>query len=137
MRGLADLEIGGIKKSKLVCHTIHYGPIHEETSIIDKTAVFCENAIRINNALRNEDIRPLFLNTAFDRHTIIRDFITLSILKPFKSKIFLKFHGSDLHFLESLNWWEKKLVNMAIQKCSWYRSLIKRRRSRFYKKGIS
>lgn len=109
-RELVDLEIEGLKNLKLECDTVHYGPNSSKNGSINKIVNLLINAIRIDNALRKTKYDFLFLNTAFDRNAIIRDFITLYILKPFKTKVFLKFHGSDLELLAKLNWWQKKLV---------------------------
>lgn len=134
-RELADLEIEGLKNLNLECDTIHYGPNSSKNGSINKIVNLLINAIRIDNVLKKTKYDFLFLNTTFDRNAIIRDVITLFILKPFKTKVFLKFHGSDLELLAKLNWLQKKLVIWLFENTNSIGVLNIEERNAFIKRG--
>lgn len=135
-RELADLEIEGIKTLIPNCNTIHYGPYDskENTNRIFNTI---RNAFKIRKALFRNEYDLLFLNTAFDRNAILRDSITLLILKFLKTKIFLKFHGTDLLLLNNINWWQKKLVIWLFNNANGLGMLSSEEKDAFIKKGFS
>lgn len=112
-RELANLEIDGIKALIPDCHTIHYGPVHSKRGLINKIIFTIKNALSIKKALKNNKYDLLFLNTAFNFTAIVRDCITLFILKNQKTKFFLKFHGADIVLLEKLGVY-KMLVNWLL-----------------------
>lgn len=134
-RELADLEIEGIKNIIPYCNKIHYGPLHSRNRFIDKIILTVKNSIRIRKALNNGAYNLLFLNTSFNRNGLFRDSITLFLLRPLKTKVFLKFHGSDIHFLERLNWLNKKLVTWLFKSADGIGVLNKEEQNAFINKG--
>lgn len=113
-RELANMEIDGIKALIPDCHTIHYGPVHSKRGFMNKIIITIKNAYSIKKALKNNKYDLLFLNTAFDFNAIVRDCITLFILKNQKTKFFLKFHGADIVLLKNLGGYKKMLVNWLL-----------------------
>lgn len=113
-RELVNLEIDGIRTLIPHCDTIHYGPVYSKNGFINKIINTITNSSLINKALKNNKYDLLFLNTAFDFNAIVRDCITLLFIKHQKTKIFLKFHGSDLVLIENLKGYRKLLVNWLI-----------------------
>ena len=110
-RELADLEIEGIKSLDIKTDTIHFGPKNKNNNFFLKLKQVLANAFAINRKLKTETFDVLFLNSAFDTNALVRDFITLVVLKRNCAKVFVKFHGSDLLLLDSLNYFKRKLTN--------------------------
>jgi glycosyltransferase involved in cell wall biosynthesis len=136
-RELAELEIKGISTLISAYATVQYGPMGLRKNFIAKLIHTIRNASRIKNILKGEPYDILFLNTAFDRHAVIRDFITMCILRKTKTKIFLKMHGSDIVFLEKSNFLEKKLTNTLLNKVDGVGLLSSREKEEFINEGYS
>lgn len=134
---LAELEIKGIRNLIGECHTIHYGPTPENNSLFEKLNNTLVNALKIRKVLKKSKYDILFLNTAFDLNAIVRDSITLLIIRHWSAKVFLKFHGSDINFLGRLNWWQKKLVSFIFQNADGIGVLSKDELNAFIKEGYS
>jgi glycosyltransferase involved in cell wall biosynthesis len=58
---------------------------------------------QLNKKLRSAKFDVLHLNTSFDSKALLRDFITVSLLRRNGTRIFLKLHGSDARLLEKRN----------------------------------
>lgn len=71
----------------------------------------------LRKKLRSDKFDLLHLNTSFDAKALLRDFITVSLLRRNGTRIFLKFHGSDARLLENrnrfLNFLRKQLFSRA------------------------
>jgi len=115
-RELANLEIEGIKSLNADCHNINYGSIHSKKGYLNKFLTTIKNAIQISKALKKEQYDLLFLNTAFDSNAIIRDWLTLLILKRAGINIFLKTHGADLQLLAKLGLYKQLMFKYIIKK---------------------
>jgi glycosyltransferase involved in cell wall biosynthesis len=59
---------------------------------------------RFRKRLRSGGFDVVHLNTSFDTKALLRDCVTVSLLRRNGTKIFLKFHGSDARLLETKNW---------------------------------
>jgi glycosyltransferase involved in cell wall biosynthesis len=113
-RELANMEIDGIKALIPDCNTIHYGPVHSKRGLMNKIIITIKNAYSIKKALKNNKYNLLFLNTSFNLTAIVRDCITLFILKNQKTKFFLKFHGANLILLKNQEGYKKILINWML-----------------------
>ncbi|HEY0006812.1 MAG TPA: glycosyltransferase family 4 protein [Pyrinomonadaceae bacterium] len=60
-------------------------------------------ARRLRRRLQADHFDLLHLNTSFDTRALLRDVLTLLLLRSQKSAIFLKFHGSDQALLQTSN----------------------------------
>ncbi len=60
-------------------------------------------ARNLRQRLRNRRFDVVHLNTAFDLKALLRDAVILHFLRISRSKIFLKFHGSDAHLVQTNN----------------------------------
>ena len=58
---------------------------------------------RFRKQLRSGSFDLVHLNTSFDTKALLRDSLTLSLLRRNGTKIFLKFHGSDAGLLQTKN----------------------------------
>jgi glycosyltransferase involved in cell wall biosynthesis len=135
-RELANLEIAGIKALIPDCDTIHYGPVHTKSGFMNKIIITIRNAYLIRKALKKNKYDLLFLNTAFSYNAIVRDCITLFILKKQKTKFFLKFHGANLDFLNNLGFYKKLLVNWLLNTAHGVGVLSSQEKNAFIIKGF-
>jgi glycosyltransferase involved in cell wall biosynthesis len=136
-RELVNLEIDGIRALIPNCHTIHYGPVYSKKGFINKFFTTITNSYSIKKAIINNKYDLLFLNTAFDFNAIVRDCITLFILKPLKTKFFLKFHGTDIFLLDNLGWYKKMLVNWLLNTAHGVGVLSSEEKNAFLRIGYS
>jgi len=77
------------------------------------------------------------LNTSFDTKALLRDFVTLCLIRRKRTKIFLKFHGSDGRLLKN-----KNLALRFIRRCLFARAhgigvLSSEERANFLRAGVS
>lgn len=114
-RDLTELEIYGIEKFGHITDTIQYGPSSNSKKKVQKIKIAIVNAFAIAYQIKKNRYDVLFLNTAFDFSAVLRDVITLFIIGSSRVKIFLKFHGSDLNFLNELSYLQKKIVNYVFK----------------------
>jgi glycosyltransferase involved in cell wall biosynthesis len=136
-RELVNLEIEGIKSLVPQCHTVLYGPVYSKRGLINKFHTTINNALHIKKALATNNYDLLFLNTAFDLNAIIRDCITLYILKPIITKIFLKFHGADIVLLDNLGWYKKIFVSWLLNRVHGVGVLSNEEKNAFLRRGFS
>jgi glycosyltransferase involved in cell wall biosynthesis len=136
-REIADLEIKGISALVSDVDMVRYGPRDSKKGFISKLINTIQNAFEIRKLLKKELYDILFLNTTFDRSAAIRDMITLYLLKRVKSKVFLKMHGSDIVFLETSNFLEKKLIDILLNKVDGVGLLSRQEKEEFINKGYT
>jgi glycosyltransferase involved in cell wall biosynthesis len=135
---LVELEIKGISALISSYATVQYGrTVDSGKNFSAKLIHTIRNASRIRKILKNECYDILFLNTAFDRNAVIRDFITIYMLRRTKTEIFLKMHGSDIVFLEKSNFIEKKLIDKLLNKVGGIGLLSTQEKKEFINAGYS
>lgn len=71
------------------------------TKSFERVGNVLATAQKFGKTLRETDFDILHLNTAFDSKAVLRDAVTISLLKKRGAKIFLKMHGSDAALLQS------------------------------------
>jgi glycosyltransferase involved in cell wall biosynthesis len=90
-------EIDAFRKLGAKTHSCQYGNWGVANNVFSSFRLVMRNAFELkrNAALQNSEI--VYLNTALDTKTLVRDSITIFILKRFNRniRIVLKFHGSD------------------------------------------
>ncbi len=72
-----------------------YGDKESPTPIIKRIRRVWKTAFKFRRLLKESDFDIVHLNTAFDLRTILRDSFSLFVMKPGKTKVFYKFHGSE------------------------------------------
>lgn len=102
-RQIASDEVEGLKKLGFYVTTSLYGGVRGVNTNLFRLYVIFKNAYSIINIVRKEKIDLIYLNTAFDKFALLRDFTTLLILRLIRSKIVLKFHGSEANLLQTKN----------------------------------
>lgn len=101
-RQIATYELEGLKKLGYNVSTTLYGGV-EGQNIVSRLYIIFKNAFSIIKKARKDKIDLVYLNSSFDIYGLIRDFITLMIIRFIRSKIVLKIHGSDANLLMSSN----------------------------------
>ncbi len=118
--------------------------VHEQTyTYADAAAGFLTRVVRVlrtahhcRKELRSRRFDVLHLNTSFDKMALLRDFVTLWLIRPKRTKIFLKFHGSDARLLKN-----KNLALRFIRTCLFARAhgigvLSSEERANFLRAGV-
>lgn len=80
--------------------TYVYGDKLSHTSSAQRVKRVLAAAFRLRSRLRSEDYDLLHLNSSFDGRALLRDVVTLAII-PRRTKVFIKFHGSDGDLLKT------------------------------------
>lgn len=88
-----------------------YGDKDKSTPLLKRIQRVLKTAFRLRKFLKKQPIDLIHLNTAFDLKTILRDSISLFIIRPKKTKIFFKVHGSEAEKFEKTNFVVRFLIN--------------------------
>lgn len=78
----------------VVAETYVYGDKLTPTPFFQRVNRVLRTAFRFRRLVRQHCPSLIFLNTAFDKKTILRDSASLFLMRPRNSKIFVKLHGS-------------------------------------------
>jgi len=79
-----------------------YGDKEKPTPLSGRIRRVLKTAFRFRRLLRRKDFDVIHLNSAFDARTVLRDSVSLFIMRPGKTKVFIKLHGSDIESFRSL-----------------------------------
>ena len=90
----------------------------------------------LRRKLRSAKFDVLHLNTSFDQKALLRDSVTVALLRRSGSKIFLKFHGSDGALLESRNWLLARLRRRLFSHVEGIGVLSSEERENFLRAGV-
>jgi glycosyltransferase involved in cell wall biosynthesis len=109
----------------------------------DTKVGFSERVVRVmrtvrcfRKKLRSQRFDVVHLNTSFDTKALLRDFVTVSLIRPKGTKIFLKFHGSD-HKLLNKNWILKFMTRRLFAQAAGIGVLSSEERANFLRAGVS
>jgi glycosyltransferase involved in cell wall biosynthesis len=91
-----------------------YGDKDKPTPLFARIRRVLSTAFRFRKLLKNRDFDLIHFNTAFDTKTILRDSISLFLMKP-KAKIFFKLHGSEAEKFANANFFIKFLIKYIAQ----------------------
>ena len=89
--------------------TYVYGEKLKKISYRERVSRVMKTALRFRRIMRREPFDIVHLNTAFDMKTVLRDFVTVSLIRNSRTKIFLKLHGSEENLLLTRNPLKRKL----------------------------
>lgn len=95
-REIADAEVAAFEKAGAEVATSFYGNSGEVKGKMKSLLLIFKNAFKLQKKLKEQNSDIVYLNTAFDSKTLVRDSISVFILKLFKKniKIVLKTHGT-------------------------------------------
>lgn len=88
-----------------------YGDKDKPTPFFQRIRRVLKTALRFRKALKKDNFDLIHLNTAFDLRTILRDSVSLFLMKPGKAKIFFKLHGSAAEEFTNANFLTRVLIN--------------------------
>jgi glycosyltransferase involved in cell wall biosynthesis len=71
-----------------------YGDKLKPTPFLERVRRVLQTAFRFRRLVRKHRPSLIFLNSAFDKRTILRDSASIFLMRPGKSKVFVKLHGS-------------------------------------------
>lgn len=97
--------------AEVVAETYVYGDKEKPTPVLERVRRVIKTALTFRRILQRENFDIIHLNTAFDLKTLLRDTISLRLMKPKRAKVFLKIHGSEAKYLESKNYFITRLRN--------------------------
>jgi glycosyltransferase involved in cell wall biosynthesis len=109
---LRELE----KRGARVHEEIYSFANDEKTSLLRRIRQVVKTAFKFRRLLQNEKFDLLHLNTAFDLGAVLRDSFTLFWIKNQKTKIFLKFHGTDAGLLRNTNFVIRFLIRYLLKR---------------------
>lgn len=131
---IAQSEIDAFRKAGAETEACAYGNWGTANGMINSLKLVFQNArdLKRKAAFQKTDI--VYLNTAFDNKTLVRDSITIFILKRYdpKLKIVLKFHGSESRVVFSKN----ILKKYVLRKASLLLTLSQEERNNFLSIGV-
>ncbi len=93
-------------------------------------------ARRLRRRLRTERFDVLHLNTSFDARAVLRDVTTLGLLRPTRTRIFLKFHGSDADLLRTSDPVLRRFVRALLARAHAVGVLSSEERENFLRAGM-
>jgi glycosyltransferase involved in cell wall biosynthesis len=132
---IALAEVIAFRKIGVDAETTDYGNSGEVKGLFKSIILVFRNAINLKKKSLKQKSEIIYLNTAFDNKTLVRDSITIFILRIFnrKAKIVLKLHGSVESVVRTNNIFKKYLLN----KISLLLVLSKEELSNFVKAGTN
>ncbi len=86
---------------EVVTETYVYGEGLTRTTFQQRVRRVLRTARRLRWRLRAEQFDVLHLNSSFDARALLRDVTTLGLIRPRRTKVFIKFHGSDADLLNT------------------------------------
>ena len=93
-----------------------FGDKGRPTPLLSRISRVLKTAFRFRRLLKERNNDLLFLNSAFDKKSLLRDSVSLFIMQPRSAKVFLKVHGSLAHeFIGRGGLW-RVLVNYLRQR---------------------
>lgn len=112
-----------------------YGDKDKPTPFLGRIKRVLSTSFRFRKLLKNQSFDLIHFNTAFDLKTILRDSITLFLIKP-QAKIFFKLHGSEAENFETANFFIKFLINYLAKKVDGFGVHTKEEKANFLKLGF-
>jgi glycosyltransferase involved in cell wall biosynthesis len=106
-------------------------------SFFERIKRVLNTAWKFRKLLKKEKFAVVHLNTAFDFKAILRDFITLKIIKNSDAKIFLKMHGSEAKLLQETNFLKRFLWQKTLQMVDAIGVLSSEEKENFVKASVS
>jgi len=132
---IAQAEINAFQKAGAQTEACAYGNWGAANGMFNSFKLLLKNAFDLKKkaAIQKSDI--VYLNTALDLKTLVRDSITIFILKNYNKniKIVLKFHGSESKTVFSKN---NRLKNYIFKKASLLLVLSNEERNNFLSVGV-
>lgn len=112
-----------------------YGDKDKPTPFFERIRRVLSTAFRFRKLLKSQSFDIIHFNTAFDTKTVLRDSISLFLMKP-KAKIFFKLHGSEAEKFENTNFLIKLLIKYIAKKVDGFGVHTREEKANFAKLGF-
>lgn len=112
-----------------------YGDKNKPTPFFERIRRVLSTAFRFRKILKRQSFDLIHFNTAFDTKTILRDSISLFLIKP-KAKVFFKLHGSEAEKFEDTNLLIKILIKYISKKVDGFGVHTREEKANFVKLGF-
>ena len=93
-----------------------YGDKETPTPLFSRIARVLRTAFRFRKLLKEGDFDLVHLNTAFDARTILRDSASLFLMRPGRTKVFFKLHGSEAEKFVNASWLIRRLIRYIAER---------------------
>jgi glycosyltransferase involved in cell wall biosynthesis len=93
-----------------------YGDKEKPTPFFERLRRVLKTAFRFRKILNDQRFDLIHLNTAFDLRTILRDSVSLFLMKPRRAKVFFKLHGSAAEEFASAGFMMRLLIDYLKKK---------------------
>lgn len=105
--------VGALRKIGIECleEVYVYGDKDKPTPLLKRIQRVLKTAFQFRRLLKKQSFDLMHLNTAFDTKTILRDSVSIFLMKPKKTKIFFKVHGSEAEKFANTNFIIRFLIN--------------------------
>jgi glycosyltransferase involved in cell wall biosynthesis len=100
--------------------TYVYGDRETSTPVISRAVRVIRTALRFRKRIAASSYDIIHLNTAFDKKTILRDAISVFLMRPRNAKIFLKIHGAGAHLISSRSFFYARLIRFLDRRTAGY-----------------
>lgn len=100
----------------VVAETYVYGDKLKPTPFLQRVNRVLRTALRFRKLVRVNRPSLIFLNSAFDKKTILRDSVSLFLMHPGASKVFVKLHGSMAEDFENTGFPFRQLIRYLQKK---------------------
>ncbi|MGI9067502.1 MAG: glycosyltransferase family 4 protein [Pyrinomonadaceae bacterium] len=111
-----------------------YGEKLSRTTFVNRVNRVLRAALRLRRKLESGPFDLLHLNSSFDSRALLRDVVTCAIVGR-RTKIFIKFHGSDADLLNTNNRPRKFLVRRLLSRADGIAVLSTEERQNFVSAG--
>lgn len=110
--------VEALRKKEIDCieEVYVYGDKEKPTPIFERIRRVLATAFRFRKILKKQDFDLIHLNTSLDLRTILRDSVSIFLMKPKKAKIFCKIHGSEAEKFAGTNFVIRFLINYLSKK---------------------
>lgn len=112
-----------------------YGDKDKPTPFLERIRRVLSTAFRFRKLLKKQSFDIIHFNTAFDLKTVLRDSVSLFLMKP-KAKIFFKLHGSQAENFQNANFLIKILINYIAKKVNGFGVHTQEEKANFLKLGF-
>ncbi len=114
-----------------------YGDKDKPTPIFERIRRVWETAFRFRRILKDRNFDIVHLNTAFDLKTILRDSFSLFVMRPKRTKVFLKLHGSEAENFRDANFLIRFLINYLENRVDGFGVFTTEERGNFLRLGFA
>lgn len=101
---------------EVITETYVYGDSpNEPTSLFQRVRRVLQTALRFRKLIRQHQPSIIFLNSAFDERTLMRDSVSLFVMNATRAKVFIKVHGAMADRFVNAGAFKRRLIEFLIK----------------------